>query len=130
MLKLIGWIIKITLFSIAILIIGAFVRWDGKTISDQIRTHLSYATSYSPHVDAAKASRNLKNEIQGHWREIKEKLSNGTEKAPSESDKNQLTKLSSSGVNALGAGDEEIPPSERQKLRALIRELNSSRSKD
>ena len=132
MIKLFSNLIKFAIFSIAILVLGNYFRWDGKTVSDQIQTRVSHAENSDM---AAK----LKN-----W---SKELIDDTKKAPSHSStqgnskKSSRTAAASSGelahepltaplVSKSNSGElqnpsEEIPPTERQKLRALIRELNS-----
>jgi hypothetical protein len=71
---------KIAAFSLGILVLGHLVSWDGRTVSDQIKSQLSHAESWAEHK-----------------------------------------------VDVIRNGDhprETISPSERQKLRQLIRELN------
>ena len=37
MLKAVGWMIKLTLFSIAVLLAGDWVSWQGRTLSQHLR---------------------------------------------------------------------------------------------
>ena len=91
MLRAIGWLLKIAVFSVVILILGNYLRWpsSGRTISDEVRTHLAHAEQSA---------------VAGHVREWAGQV---TEDARKEI-------------------QEKIPPSERQKLNTLIRELNGS----
>ncbi len=101
MLKGIGYLIKLALFSVLVLILGNAVHWEGKTISDQIKIRMSHAE---------------RSDIYGSVRTWAEKLTLDAKKG------------------ALKKADqlrgEDILPSERQKLKALIRELNNSRRTD
>lgn len=92
MLKAIGWMLKLAVFSLVVLILGNYVRWpsSGRTISDEVRTHLSHAE---------------RSAVAGQVREWAGKVTEDARK----------------GIQ------EEISPSERQKLNTLIRELNGSR---
>lgn len=90
MLNLIKYILKTGLYIAMILILGQILSWDGKTISDQVKTHLAQAEHYS---------------VQGiaNW----------------------ATKLVGTTKDKLERA-ENISLSERQKLKSLIRELNST----
>lgn len=102
MLKLIGLVLKLALFSFFVLVLGNWVRWDGKTISDQVKLRMSHADEY---------------EIIGSVKTWAD----------------QLTQDAKQGFHKKidrVAAQEEISPSERQKLKALIRELNSSHKRD
>jgi len=106
MLKLLGYCIKIALFTVIVLILGNWVRWDGKTISDQIKVRMSHAEK-SGVFDEART-----------W----------TEKLTLDAKKGIQKKLNQ--VSNQVSIEEDIPASEKQKLKALIRELNSSHKKD
>ena len=105
MLKAVGFIIKLFLFSIFVLAVGNWLRWDGKTISDQVKSQLSHAEDSG-----------VADEIRGWTRKI-------TDDARAGFDKKQM-KVSRS--EAAAPSSEQIPSSERQKLKALIKELNRS----
>src|SRR4051812_19564944 len=103
MLRLMWSIVKLCLFAIVVLAAGNLVHWRGRTLSDQVRFGLSQAEhSIAP----ALTIPDLK------------KLG-----APGSLFRKPLQESSD-------AGSDEVAPSERQKLRALIRELNRSRSPD
>lgn len=102
MFKIVGFFLKLTVFSLLVLVIGNWLRWDGITISDQIKLKMSHA------------------EDTGLFDSVRDWA-------------DQLTHDAKRGFHKkLGqiSSQEEIPSSERQKLRALIRELNSSHKKD
>ncbi len=92
MFKLIGWVFKITIFAVIVLALGHLIKWDGKTISDQMKTSLSQAERSAP-VKAAK-------------RTASELLSDA-KKAGSES-------------NLPSRLEEKIPPAARKELKALL----------
>jgi len=102
MLKLIALFLKLALFSLFVLVLGNWVRWDGKTISDQVKLKMS-------HADEA--------DIIGSVRDWADRLTHDA-KHGFQKKMDRVT------------AQEEISPSERQKLKALIRELNSSHKKD
>jgi len=58
MFKIIGWCFKAAAFAALILVAGQLIRWDGKTISDQVKTGLSKAERAAP-VKAAKRSASI-----------------------------------------------------------------------
>ena len=43
MFKALGFLIKLTLLSVTILVIGNRVSWDGKTLSDHVRAQVTRA---------------------------------------------------------------------------------------
>ncbi|HUP58172.1 MAG TPA: hypothetical protein VM598_12010 [Bdellovibrionota bacterium] len=91
---------KVALFSLIVLTLGNIFGWSGKTVSDRIRTQLSTAERKIDH-----AAGEARNWVAEKGREIL------PEPRKQERD------------------PEQIPPSERQKLRNLIRELNGSQTK-
>ena len=103
MLKLIGVFMKVAIFSIFILILGNTVQWDGMTISDQVRLKMSHAEEYG---------------LVGTMRDWAEQVTHDARRGFQK----KLSQPSSV--------KEEIHSSERQKLKALIRELNSSRKEN
>ena len=108
MLKAIGYVLKLSLFAIAVLMLGNWVRWDGRTISDQVRLKMSSASREVP-VGVAK----LKN-----WGDH---VSSGVAGGKS---KRTASASHSNPVSAAHTSD-RISPAERDKLRSLIQELNS-----
>lgn len=97
MLSLLKTLIKLAALSVIILLLGNWVEVGGKTISDQIKVQLSHAEK----TGAVSSVRNWANRVTEDAREgIQRKMT----KAP----------------------PEKIHPTERQKLRELIHELNSA----
>lgn len=92
MFKLIGWIFKVTIFAAIVLALSHYVRWDGKTISDQMKTSLSQAERSAP-VKAVKKTAT--------------ELLSDAKKAGSES-------------NLPSRLEEKIPPAARKELNALL----------
>lgn len=121
MLKILGFLLKTALFASVILILGNLIRWDGKTISDQIKTQLSQAE---------------RSELAGQIKDLTSDLvadaAEGAKKLPQTlSQKNKKPASSSTEKSAEKSREpSEISTSERSKLRALIRELNGSRGQD
>src|SRR5262245_11046742 len=104
MFRAIGFVFKVAIFSLAVLILGNWIKWDGLTLSDQVKTHLSHAESTVP-----------------YYEKLKDWAGDLVDDARAGAVKRKSTK---------NREDQEIKASERQKLRALIRELNSSRAHD
>jgi hypothetical protein len=103
-----GTVFKIALFSVVVLLLGNWIRFGGKTISDQVRTQMAHAER-SPLVTTVKG-----------WTE---RL-----RLPSETRQDRIEhKINPAVLNSAAMRDEEIGATERQKLKALIRELNSGR---
>jgi len=109
MLRALGFMLKIATFSALILVLGSWVRWEGRTISDQVKTHLSQAERSDIFTD-------LKNWAGALFRDANKGASKN----------NSSIQISASESES---DSDRIPASERQKLRALIRELNSGGSK-
>jgi len=102
MLKAFGYCFRVIIFSILVLILGNWLHWDGRTISDQVRLRMSHAEETG---------------WVGTVRNWAEKITHDARKG--------LQKK-----NTHVSAQEEIPSSEREKLKALIRELNGSQKKD
>jgi hypothetical protein len=106
MLRAIFFVIKLVAFSALVLVLGNLIRWDGRTVSDQIRTRLAHAERSELTTEVRDWAGNLV------------------------SDARQGARKKQAAPALSGRGNSEsdsITSSERQKLRALIRELNSSR---
>ncbi len=108
MLKAIGSCLKILTFSILVLILGNWFKWDGRTISDQVKFHMAHAE---------------RSETLNTVREWAQKITHEASKGA------HIKSIHFSSPMTVTV-PEEISPSERQKLRALIQELNSSHKKD
>lgn len=108
MIRAIGWCIKVTLFAGVILVLGNWIKWGNKTVSDQVKTQISHAERS----DIAGALKKWTNTV--------------TDEAKNGAAKSSLFEKRRSEVRP----QERIPSSERQKLRALIQELNGSKTAD
>lgn len=102
MLRMLGFCLKFAIFSLAVLILGNWLRWDGKTLSDQIKWRMSHAEESA----------------------IFGSVKNWTKQLTTDAKKGLQKKIDHISI------EEEIPSSEKQKLKALIRELNSSHKQD
>jgi hypothetical protein len=123
MLKLLGFIVKVALFSLVVLIIGNWARWDGKTISDQVKTQLSAAQR----LEIAEQIKEITKKVTGDAKKGLQKIkTNGGRSSLPSSAKEEKTALARSTGIPSPDTEEPISASERQKLRALIRELNHS----
>lgn len=107
MIKIIGVIIKVGFFSAAVLILGHYIRWGGETVSDQVKIRVSHAEN------SATAGK-----IRGWTRE----LIDDAHQAAQNLEKSGARRIPGSPPSSA----EKIAPTERQKLRALIRELNNT----
>ena len=97
--KFISIVLKLSVASLVAIVIANLVYWRGKTISDQVKTQMS-AVEHSKIVDQAK-----------QWAR---QLTDDARKGAPRQDHSRKYR------------SEEIPVSEQQKLRALIRDLNGS----
>jgi hypothetical protein len=120
----VAWkVVKLTLFALLVLTLGSLIHIRGRTVSDQIRTGLSQA----------ERSVSLPSMPELSWPKQLPKLPNLSETAESlqkkiRASEENLRKPQSDQTNA--SEQTEIAPSERQKLRALIRDLNRSHSEN
>jgi hypothetical protein len=103
MLKALGFCIKVILFSILVLVLGNWVQWNGRTLSDQVRLSMAHTEDT-----------NFIETVHGWAERITHDARKGHLKKP----------------DYASPVSEEISSSERQKLKALIRELNSSHKKN
>ncbi len=136
MFKLIGWVLKLTVFAVLVLTAGNYFHWGSKTVNDEIRTQLS-------HAERPDWSGKLK-EWTGTGEEVSPRHSaarhrgaenharNGNQSHPARPAGPAPGSESEPVVAQITTGAETVPPqekvspSERQKLRALIQELNTS----
>lgn len=117
MLNLIGWLLKITLFATAVLVIGNWVRVGDRTVSDQIKTQLS-------HAERSPWGETLKGWTDSVTQEgIPHRPRHHPTAAPGPShERRHLDEMRAEDQNP----EERVSPTERQKLRALIQELNTT----
>ena len=114
MFKILGFFIKLTIFSALVLIIGNLIHWNGRTVSDQVKTQLSHA------------ERTAWVGVSGmkHWAG---KLT-GDSKEGSARKKTLRPNAALEPMDSNEDDSKKIPASERQKLRALIEELNTKKN--
>ena len=113
------WVVKVALFSIIVLAIGNWVHWRGKTISDQVQTNIAHAEKIT-----GEAAENAKSWVVEKKKQAENALGNAKESAQ------EAVKNSKASESEDSNEPEKIAPSERQKLRALIRELNGTQKRD
>ncbi len=131
MFKLIGALIKTALFALIILLLGNLVRWDGRTISDHVRAQtakLERSNSFKGARGwAEKISEDAKEGLKKVPNPLADKLQPASPSTASDMER-QETKHADRREKLKNPPQERIPASERQKLRALIEELNTSSS--
>jgi hypothetical protein len=144
MLSAIGFLFKFALFSVAILVMGNWVQWDGETLSERVQAQLSHAErsdvaaqlrGWTKKItDDARGGVDKKARSRGHVTHAQRSPDRHVE-ASSLSDRTETTAAAPQHTaNPDNAGhaattvatEEQIPSSERQKLRALMRELNNT----
>jgi hypothetical protein len=123
MIRAVSWMIKTALFAAFILVLGNWIHWGGKTVSDQVKTEMSQ-------VQRSGAASSLKTWERRLGKEVKEDATTGLSHKVMKIKKSIQAELPSDSTtsNSDGADGDKIPSSERQKLRALIQELNTSTS--
>ncbi len=109
MLKFIGTCIKVVTFSLLVLILGNWIHWDGKTISDQIKLTMNHPET---------------SHILGNVKSWATKLTQDARKGIGKKLQSPSKRIDDSTTK------EEFSASEKQKLKALMRELNSSSADD
>ena len=135
MLKAIGWLIKASIFAVIVLIIGNYFKLGSKSISDQIKTQLSHAEptdvvnevkDWAHHVTTDHKA-GIAKKIKAQTEAVVETAASLTSQKPRIANQNVVKASKGQRAETVSATGEEIPSSERQKLRALMRELNSAR---
>lgn len=99
MLRFFGFIFRVSLYTLVVLMLGNWIEWKGRTLNDQIK----YGMAHAERTSVFRQMRNWANDIT---REAKV----GFQKKEAET-------------------SEEIPASERQKLHVLIQDLNRPHSR-
>ena len=132
MLRALAWLIKTGFFIILVLVIGNSVRFGNRTINDRIQTGIAHSERSA-----------IGHQIKGWIKQITEDAHKGAEML--QVNGSSLRKMNNGAIPKTRTGAipqssasteseerpaEEIPPSERQKLKALIRELNTTSSHD
>jgi len=129
MFKLMGFLMKTALFALLILIMGQIIRWNGRTVSDQVKSHLAQAKRSTAVQDAVRGA------VKGATRtarsvagDLADDVTIGAAKAravANEAAQSVTAEIPKVDEEAKDLG-REIAPTERQKLRTLIQELNRS----
>ena len=130
MFKLIGALIKAALFALAILVLGNLIRWDGRTISDHVRAQTAKLERSNAVKDARGWAEKLSEDAKEGLKKVPNPLAERRGGAPAEKPAPARPEARHAGIREQekAAPQEKIPASERQKLRALIEELNTSSS--
>jgi hypothetical protein len=102
MFKLIGWILKATFFTAVVLVAAHYVTWDGKTVSDQVRSTLSSA-------DRSVPVKTLRRQSKALLRDAKAAASHVG-----------IKHSTSARESATEKQGETIPSADRERLQALI----------
>ncbi len=108
MLKFFGFCLKVAIFSILVLILGNTLYWDGKTISDQVKLKMAHAERS-----------NVIDTVRDWAKKVTLDAKLGLQRKPDHS-----------VAPTHSSTHEQISSSERQKLKALIQELNHSQRED
>ena len=108
MLKSLGSLIKLLLFSILILILGNSMHWGKRTISDEIKHQMAHAQETPTY-------RGFKHWTETLLEDAKEGAQKKWESISPRGPQNNVQSFSE---------EDDIPSSEKHKLKALIQELN------
>lgn len=117
MLKLFASILKATIFAVIILILGNWVQWDGKTVSDQIRSRMAAPTRANP----------IPNPIQGTLDRTMHQVRSWGDRlsTPSPSRRQARAELTKTRKDRSAGEIDRISPAEREKLRSLFEEARA-----
>jgi hypothetical protein len=122
MIHAVGWMIKLTLFSILVLVLGNYVHWNGKSVSDQVKTQLAHAERSQFAGSIRRWTGNVTRDAKRGAHLQKAAVLGGEE--------NRKRSEGRTSMRSEERPQEKIQASERQKLRALIQELNTTKSAD
>jgi septum formation inhibitor MinC len=152
MLNAIGFVIKLFIFSALILVGGNWLSWEGRSLNSHLQTQLhhmdrsdlvSQVRDWTHRItDDARQGFEKKNAHRTHSHAVvgknNSRLVATKSEMQSDAESSDTTETASSApapvstrahAELQASAGEQIPSSERQKLRALIRELNSSQDK-
>jgi hypothetical protein len=110
MLKVLMALLKITVFAAIVVVLANVIKWDGKTISDQVKTGLAHAE---------RESTTTVNKVK-NW------AGSVTNPKASHEQKGARPHMAIAPVKKKFSTSDGITESEREKLRTLMRQLNST----
>jgi len=113
MLKLIGWVIKTTIFAAVILVLGNWIHWKGTTLSDHIKTQMAQVDRHAP-IELSKI----------HLNQLPEAAKNIIRESRIESKKSASTRGQPSTARAHDSRD-RISTQDQAQFRALLKELTT-----
>ena len=130
MLRAIGFFLKCTLFAAVVLVLGNWIRWEGYTASERVTRWIHQAQRNQTVGEVAeKVGDQTRRWARGITTDARSAAqARGPESTKDQSPSSQAAPQRDSRLDP--ARTESISPTERQKLRALILELNSSHRQD
>jgi hypothetical protein len=103
MLNAIRGLLKFSVVAVFVLVLGNWIHWGGRTLSDEVKTQMSHAERVP---------------VSQYWDDLKDWAA-------------RLVRDARKGAPSRSRiQDEEISDSEKRKLRSLIQELNSTTARD
>jgi hypothetical protein len=136
MLRAVRFTLKLALFAVVVLVLGNWIHWKGHSVSDQVRIQMSHAER-APIVDnvrdwAKHATQDASDVTKNVARNVKDDLKRKSAvwKWKTAVPSPELSARRSADDEESQAEGEDIPATERQKLKALTRELSGSRGHD
>jgi hypothetical protein len=130
MLRAISFVVKLALFSVLVLILGNWLAWDGKTLSDQVRDGVARVEN-TEWMGKARGWLGLGHDEPRRLahRPMRQQHAHASLRhAAAERDRMSDSLVNEKSAETSRPTQEQVSPSERQKLRALIQELNKSGS--
>jgi hypothetical protein len=135
MLNALSWVLKLTLLSVVILIAGEWIHWDGRSLAQHVMLGLGHAERSDTADYLREMTRKITEDARSGIEKKAKSLGRKTaaahksageaqEEALTDRTKMQAAAPMAAPVRNSARSEERLPPSERQKLKALIRELN------
>lgn len=117
MIKLVSTLVKLVFFCGVVLVLGSLIRWNGKTVSDQIKTGVSKAEKSPWVIQTQEWVVDKKNDL----------LESSQRQLPHNKNNTAQQRWDKPSAKSEPTANNNHPTySERQKLRTLIQELNTN----
>lgn len=115
MIQFLASLFKVALFTLFVLVLGQVVRWDGRTLSDQVKTTLASAERSKPLDQVRRKSSELVEESRRLVEDAGESLHE-------QALKHNPLKREEASLGGSGSPSSKIPHEEREELDSLLEE--------
>src|SRR6185437_1337274 len=123
-------LIKTSIFAAVVLVLANTFKIGKRTVSDQVRLELSHAENAAEMTGIPKTANTFSHDVKAWAHQVTADQKDGMLRRAKMEKSTVAHVLALRKRHAVKVVSEEIPASERQKLRALMRELNSSHASD